>query len=185
MNKVIENIKERRSIRIFKTDPVSEDDLNVIIEAGSYAPSQGNKQTWHFTIIKSPSMINEMIEAARIWTSNSETPAFRERAKVIEYDLFYGSPVNIIVSGKDEDPYSKTDCAAAVQNMLLAAQSLGLASCWKNMVTGLLKSEYGSAIKLKLGMPAEFTPYFGLVLGYRTDVEIPVPSRKSDCFNII
>ena len=153
MNDVVRTIKERRSVRHFSQDPISDNDLAIILESAIYAPNQANKQNWHFSVIRGPEIVAELTEAARIWMSNSEIPAFRERAARIEYDLFYGAPVNIVVSGDEQDRWSMPGCAAAVQNMLLAADSLGLGACWKNMLTGLLNSEHGQMYKDKLGIP--------------------------------
>lgn len=185
MNETLKTIKARRSIRKFAKEPVKAEDLQAVLEAGIYAPNQQNKQSWHFTVVQTSVVISELIVGAKKWLSKSDNPVFREKAKTVEYDLFYSAPINIIISGDDQDLWSRPNCAAAVQNILLAAESLGLGACWKNMITGLLNSEEGQALKERLGIPAGYRPYFGVVLGYKIEDNNPIPPRKTDCINYV
>lgn len=185
MNETIKTIKDRRSIRKFTQQPVNDVSLQLIVEAGINAPNAQNRQSWHFTVIRNQQVISELIESAREWLSDSDNEALRERAQSVGFDLFYNAPVNIVISADEQDRWSQPNCAAAVQNMLLAAESIGLGACWKNMITGLLNSEKGKEWKEKLGIPTGYRPYFGVVIGYKAEESVIVPSRRTDCISYI
>ena len=110
----IKTIRDRRSIRKYRSDAVDEETLQIILQAGRWAPSASNKQPWHFIVIK-----------------NTET---REKlASIHPYGRFMReSPVVVVALGdpKKHPRYHVADPHQAVQNMLLAAHSQGLATCW-------------------------------------------------------
>jgi nitroreductase len=139
-NLIQDAIKDRRSVLHFEKTPVEEEKLQVILEAGQWAPSWLNKQPWRFIVVKDPA-IKETIShfAPTIYTRGIEE-----------------APVCIVVSvDPDEDPFHFIeDGAAATQNMTLAAHSLGLGSSWIGVFS--LKGEKDSAeekIKNALEIP--------------------------------
>lgn len=117
-------IKGRRSIRRFKRgEKVSEEDLKKILEAATYAPSAGNRQPWEFIIVENEDTKNKLAEAAYNQTWITE------------------APIIIVVCANEERSASRygergrtlyciQDTAAAIQNMLLMAHSLGYGTCW-------------------------------------------------------
>ena len=119
----IELAKSRQSIRSFKSDDVPDNLLIQLLEAAQAAPSAGNCQPWHFYIIKDKGMIQ------------------RVREKSCRQAFIESAPVLIVVCAdivRTEERYKKRgrelyciqDTAAAIQNILLCAQSLGLGTCW-------------------------------------------------------
>jgi len=115
-NPTLEAIKNRRSILRFETTPIEEEKIQAILEAGRWAPSWVNKQPWKFIVVTDP--------------------AIKERLGELVLTVFRlgvrEAPVCIVVVvDPKEDPFHFIeDGAAATQNMALAAQSLGLGSCW-------------------------------------------------------
>lgn len=116
-------IKTRRSIRKYRDIPVEQDKLARIIDAASWAPSAGNVQNWSFLIINSFELIQSVAEACHQQYWIGTAPA------VI---LVCSDPEKAghLYGDMGRDKYSRQNCAAAVQNMLLAAHELGLGSCW-------------------------------------------------------
>jgi len=116
-------IKNRRSIREFKSDPVPETLLKEILEAAQWAPSAGNCHARDFIVVKNPEVKRRLCEAALKQSFIEEAPvdivvcANEERSAAV-----YG--------GRGRNLYCILDAAAAVQNMLLAAHALGLGACW-------------------------------------------------------
>ncbi len=107
-------IRERRSIRKYHPDSVDEESLQIILQAGRWAPSASNKQPWHFIVIK-------------------DTETREKLADIHTYGRFMReSPVVIVVLGDPEKHprYHIADPHQATQNMLLAAHSQGLGTCW-------------------------------------------------------
>ena len=128
-NSVLDAIENRRSIVRFETIPIEEEKIQAILEAGRWAPSWLNKQPWRFIVVTDP--------------------AIKERLSELVPTVFKSgvreAPVCIAVSvDPNEDSFHFIeDGAAATQNMALAAQSLGLGSCW--IGTFALKNEKKSA----------------------------------------
>lgn len=145
MNETIDTILSRRNIRKFKTTPVPDDLLHIILQAAVYAPSGSSSQLWRFTAITSPTLLCELNEAVkREFLSVSYPPdaypaklsAQRNSAKA-SYHFFYHAPLLIVVSNQQDYCNAMADSAAALENILLAAHSLGLGGCWINQLTWL------------------------------------------------
>jgi len=133
-NPVLEAIKNRRTIVRFETTPIEEKKIQAILEAGRWAPSWLNKQPWRFIVVTDPT----------IKESLSELVPTVYKLGVRE------APVCIVVSvNPNEDPFHFIeDGAAATQNIALAAQSLGLGSCWIGTFT-LEEEKKSSEEKIK------------------------------------
>ena len=125
-------IKQRRSVRKYKPEPMSERDLDAILEAGRQAPSAANRQPWHFVVIKDEKRKREVAEACSGQTWMGDAGAI------------------IAGVGKPEvnEKWHAVDVAIAMQNMILAATALGYGTCW----IGAFDQEKVGAL---LGVPAE------------------------------
>ncbi len=124
-------LKSRRSHRKFKPDPVSREDLERIVDAGRLAATARNVQPWHFVVVTDPAMR-------------------RRIAEITEYGKFIADAPACIVVLCEDTKYFIEDGSAATQNILLAAEALGLGTCW---VAGD-KKPYASDIVKLLGAPA-------------------------------
>ncbi|HEX2945705.1 MAG TPA: nitroreductase [Clostridia bacterium] len=183
MNDVIKVIKSRRSIRSFLPDPIPECDLEAILEAGTYAPSGHNEQSWHFTVIRNREIIKYMSTKSKELMVRSDVDWIRRMGSIERLELTYKAPVLVIVSGRKDAPSWREDCCASIQNMLLAAESLGIGSIWLTLIT-LLFNDPGEAPKL--GIPDIYQPYQGIALGFKNPAKLyPVPERKLNIINYI
>jgi len=130
----IETIMNRRSVRKFQSKPVSDEDLKTIIEAGRQAPSAANRQPWHFVVVKNEDQREKLAEACsgQTWLA--------------------GAAVIIAGVGKPavNEKWYPVDVAIAMQNMILAATSLGYGTCW----IGAFDQE---RVKSVLGIPEDLT----------------------------
>lgn len=115
--------KSRRSIRSFKSDDVPKDLLIQLIEAAQSAPSAGNCQPWHFYIIKDTTIIKRIRE-------ESCRQAFIATAPVLFVVCADIAKTEERYKKRGRELYCIQDTAAAIQNILLCAQSLGLGACW-------------------------------------------------------
>ncbi len=163
-----EIIKGRRSIRNYSEKAVSHDDLAKVLNAGKYAPSSGNIQNWVFLVIRDE-------EKKRVIAGACLNQAWMVQASVhiiICNDLvaahrFYGD--------RGEKLYGIQNCAAAAQNMILMAESLGLSTCW----VGSFDAE---AIKRICVIPDTADPEIIITLGYK--VYNPNPPGRHDLIHI-
>lgn len=166
MNRVIDTIKTRRSVRGFKQQQISDKDLQAILECAINAPSACNMQSWHFTVIQNQEVIKYINDTAKNQLKKSPIESFRKYGEDNNMDLLYGAPTLIIVSGNKAGVNPLIDCAAATQNMLLCAKSLGLGTLWN----GLVKHAFDiDAVKIKIDIKSGYDVYFGIAVGYESD----------------
>lgn len=171
MNTVIENILTRRSVRAFQDKPIETEDLNLILKTAIYAPSGMNKQTWRFTAVVNQELIQKLAKAI-------SQELGREN-----YDM-YNPQVLIIPSNTRESHWGKEDNACALENIFLAAHSLGIGSVWINQLQGICDRPAIRSILDQLEIPSDHIVYGMAALGYpaaapKQEVE------KSGIINII
>lgn len=157
-----ECIKTRRSVRKYKDTPIDWEKIFQILNAGKFAPSAGNIQNWKFIVVRKEEIRKKLAEAAfdQEWMDNA--------------------PVHIVVVGEPEKGarfygargerlYTIQNCASAVENMLLAANDLGLGSCW----VGAFDE---AKVKRALNMTEDVIPQAIITIGY-ADEKPEMPSR--------
>ena len=125
-NETMQSILARRSYKMFDGRPIDDEALETIVTAGLYAPTGMNRQPWHFTVIKSKEGMEKFAEARKSLPLPPGVPA---AAVAAMGDPMRNAPVMIIVSGKDGGT-TPQDCCLAMENMFIAAASLGIMSGW-------------------------------------------------------
>ena len=143
-----------------------------------------NAQNWHFTAIRDVAVIerlNGWIVAEIKESGNPYLQVILERA---DGKVFRNAPCVIVVSAEKQDRLAVVNACAAMQNMLLAAHSLGIGSCWIGTV-GILGTckradEYASELKI----PKGYAPFFGVTLGYSASGSLEAPPRKDGAVTI-
>lgn len=183
MNEVLNVIKQRRSIRKFESRQVGEADVEAIIEAGIYAPTANNEQPWHFTVIQNPEFLREINDTVRSTMAASDIEWVKKMGENPAFQVTYGSPTLIVVSGRTDGMSWKVDCSAAIENMLLAAQSLGLGTVWLGLMRHFFSQPDAAT---RLGIPEGYEPFYGVSVGYSALKGTPAsPKRKMDVVNYI
>jgi nitroreductase len=120
-NPMIDLILARRSIRQYTAEAVSEEDLKLIVECGIHAPTARNRQNWHFTVITDKNVIDQISAMA---IAGMDRLGIKKEPG---YHVFYHAPAVIFVSSAIEG-FSEINCGCALENVALAAKSLGLGS---------------------------------------------------------
>ena len=167
MSELTKIIKERRSIRKFKSDTVSKELINEIIEAGIYAASGRGKQSSVVIAVTNKELRD------RIVAENCKIGGWEEG-----FDPFYGAPVILIVIADRSVPTAVYDGSLTLGNMMLKAHELGLGSCWIHRAKEEFDSEFGREILKKLGIEGDFEGVGHLALGY-ADCGVPdIPARN-------
>jgi nitroreductase len=183
MNEVLKAIKSRRSVRNYKKEQISQESLDLIIEAGVYAPTAHNEQPWHFTIIQNEEMLQNINEKTKQLMAKSDVEWVQKAGSNPNFQVTYNAPTLIIVSGRKDAMAWSADCAAAIQNMLIAAESMNIGSVWLGLVRFFFEQE--EEVK-KLGIPEGFQPYYGVALGYSaSEKKQDIPKRNLDVVNYI
>lgn len=176
MNPVIEAINSRKSVRAYEQKPIPKEILNKIIEAGNQAPftSMTRAQPWRFVVVQDPEFKQKLLETALPFWKNA-IGSMKEKAPVL-YEMamslynvldepkdviYYNAPAIVFVIGPAGG--GAVSCALACENMMIAAQSFGLGSCYVGfgaMVKG--NPEVVEALELKDGEAI----YGPILLGY-------------------
>ena len=185
MNETLKNIRNRRSIRAFLPEQLNDTDVQDIIEAGIYAPSATNKQPWHFTVIQRKDIIDRLNADFKECASKSDNEYVRRFADNEKFHVFYNAPTVVLVSGDKNNEFASVDCAAAVENMLVAAQSLDIGSCWVGLIAYLLNSNEGIEWAKELGIPDGFKQIHAICLGYKKIEVTNAPKRKENTVNYL
>ncbi|NLO23703.1 MAG: NAD(P)H nitroreductase [Fibrobacter sp.] len=153
MNPLIDLILSRRSIRKFKNKPIDEKYIHWILKAGFAAPSGKNRRTWKFTVVTN----NEIIQNLA-----------KNIGEVLSRDGYnlYNAPLLIIPSNLKESSWGLEDNTCAMQNMFLAAHSMGIGSVWINQLSQICENPQIRSILDSFEIPSTHTVHGFVALGY-------------------
>ena len=182
MNEVLETIKSRRSIRKYRDEQIKNEEIAMILESAIYAPTGHNDQPWHFTVIQNKELIDEMSVKSKKMMAESPVEWMANMGKAEHLHLFYNAPTVVVVSGKKGAVSPFADCCAAIQNMLVTAESLDIGSCWIGLVKFFFENPENVA---KFNLPEDYEPYYAVCLGYKGSSNNVAPERKRDVVNYI
>ncbi|WP_066631916.1 nitroreductase family protein [Labilibacter marinus] len=164
---ILSVIHNRKSVRNYTDQPVSDEDITTILKAGMAAPTGFNAQPWQFIVIKDRNTMMEL------------------RKELVYARGLDGSPAAIVVCGdmtkvREEAPeFWITDTSAATQNMLLAMEGMGLGGVWSTLYPGVERMAHARKV---LNLPEHIMPMCVIPFGYPTGVE--KPKVKFDANNI-
>ena len=160
-NETLKTIRDRRSIRRYEETMPTREEILTVVEAGRCAPSGGNTQTTRFTVITNPQVLQQLQQLARQEFAKmdcDETTYKSLRHAILaskkgDYPMLYGAPVLILVSNLRTYGNNYSDCACALQNMMLAAHALGLGTVWVHREREIFDSEKGKALLREWKLP--------------------------------
>jgi nitroreductase len=182
-NAILDNIYQRRSVRNYSEKEVPDETIKEIIRVGTYAPTAMNQQPWRFVVVKNRQLIEEYDDRAKKAflsaykdTDNPDLVRYVQHLSKPTTRLFYGAPVLILVFASP-DVINEHDCALAAENMMLAAQSLGIGSCWIGLAAGL---GYDVEFLKEVGVPEGHKLIAPLIFGYPTNDNQKAPARNAD-----
>ena len=178
-------IVTRHSTRKFKEEPVPQEVLDKVIEAGRQAPSGKHKNQSRFIVIRKKEVLQELIalvqqEFAKMEVTLENDDNFGgaiRAAKKGVYVFMYNAPVLIVVANKRDYGNKYADVSCAMQNMMLAANALDLGSCWINQLRWLQDNPVLRAYLQKLGMAEDEEVCASLSIGY-PDTPDGFPGRR-------
>jgi nitroreductase len=171
-NDVIEMIKARRCVREYLDKEISDDDIRFLIDCAGYAPSGLNMQPWAFLVIQNKDRIlwlSELCKKSMIPLLENMKDTSKTAAEFLIFlrqkgsNIFYEAPVLVIILGNRNAPTAVYDCAMAAQTMMLAAQSIGIGSCWIGAAQHSLMDE---KLLTELGAPEGYIHVAPLIFGY-------------------
>ena len=168
MNEVLKNIQARRSCKQYQPDrQVPEAVLQQILEAGTWAPSGLGAQ--------SPVLVAVQDKATRDQLSRMNADILGSKG-----DPFYGAPTVVVVLVDPEKNTCVEDGALAMENLMLAATSLGIGSCWIHRAREEFDTPEGKALLQQWGLPQRYIGVGHCILGYAAGEPAPRKPRKAD-----
>lgn len=168
MNETIQTLLERRSCKKYLSTPVPSELIDEVVKAGTYAPTGRNRQPVKILVITDTQVRDELRKM------NAKIMGMEE-----SFDPFYGAPVVAVVLA---DPNVSTyvyDGSLVLGNMMNAAHSLGLGSCWVHRAKEEFQTEYGKQLLRSLGVEGEWEGIGHCLLGY-ADGELPAARPRKD-----
>lgn len=189
MKDVMDAIFHRRAIRRFKNRQIPEEALAKILQAGLYAPSAGGRQGPVFVVCQDPEVNEKLGKLKRAHShprmATGENYVSRQQPSIADdpklTDAFYGAPTVITLFGPKNFLFAAEDCACAAGNMMLAADGLGIGSCYIGQGWTAFSSPYGQEILRRWGIRTDYYAVMQLLLGYSREGDphpVPKPRRE-------
>ncbi len=174
MRETLKDLKERRSVKEYKKEQITDEELMQVLEAGMNAPSGGNRQSAVFIVVQNREWIDKLC------VLNAKIAGAPEG-----WDVFYGAPTVIVVAASAATPDAVKDGSLAIGNMLNAAYALGLGGRWINRADGMLEDELGKQLLKEAGYEGDYVGVGNVILGYPAG-DFPAPiEHKADYYKII
>ena len=158
MSEVLQNILTRRSVRSFKEEQIKDEDLDLILKAGIYAPSGMNKQSWQFTVVQNKEKIELLAKVVR---------------EALQRDAgynFYAPPTLIMLSNEKDNVNGLADCACALENIFLMANSLEIGSCWINQLRTICDEKEVREVLRSFEIPENHIVWGMAAIGYPNSI---------------
>lgn len=163
MNQTLQDLKNRRSIRRYKPDPIPRALLDQVLEAGTYAPTGMNRQTPIIIAVTNPEMVRKLSQLNAAVMGGSGDP-------------FYGAPAVLIVLAERTGTYLY-DGSLVMGNLMNAAYAAGLGSCWIHRVKEVFASDEGKALLKEWGLEGDYEGIGNCIIGYADDTPAARPRK--------
>ena len=174
-NPVIENIMARRSVRAYKEQAVPRELLEQVVECGINAPNAMNAQQWEVRVVESKAWIDKATEAYK--QSVKGTPAEKMVTEPSFKNMFRNAPAVIFI-GHKPSKYTAVDCGLMAENMMLAAQSLGLGTVCMASPVMFLTQPAGAEFLSSLSFSDGYEPLICIGIGYADEAPAAKPRNK-------
>ena len=166
-NETLHTLETRRSCRAYKPQQITEEELAAVLRAGMYAPSGKNRQSARIVVVQ------DAAARARLTRMNAAVMGS-------DKDPMYGAPTILLVVADAHNPNAVADGSLVMGNLMNAAASLGLGSCWINRAKEELETEEGKALLRQWGLEGEYIGVGHCILGYPAEEPKPAAPRKAD-----
>lgn len=172
MNKTLEDLKNRRSIRRYKPEQVSREELDTVISAGICAPTGMNRQSPIIVAVQDRETVKLLskMNAAVMCTDN---------------DPFYGAPTVLVVLADANSKHAVQDGSLVMGNLMNAAQAIGLGSCWINRAREVFDTAEGKALLKKWGIEGEYIGVGNCILGYPDESPAMKPRKDNYVYYVL
>ena len=168
MKNGLETLYERRSIRKYKAEQISNEELELVLRAGVCAPTAMNYQSPIIVVVQNPDEVKKLSRLNARIMGNEDT------------DPFYGAPTVLVVLADANNKNAVKDGSLVMGNLLNAAYAVGLGSCWINRATELFEMQEGKDLLKKWGIEGEYIGIGNCILGYPDQEHPAMKPRKEN-----
>jgi nitroreductase len=173
-NAVLQALRTRRSIRSYKPEQITDEELQAVLEAGTWAPTAMGFQDPWIVAVQNPALLEKISRMNReVWGR--------------DIDPFYGAPTYVLVFASDPEKWKNgvPDGSLVLGNMMLAAHAIGLGSCWINREREMFATPEGRALMAELGLPEGLIGVGALALGYPAAPPREPKPRKENYYRVV
>ncbi len=173
-NAVITALVQRRSVRAYKPEQITDDELRTVLEAGTWAPTGMGRQDPWIVAVQNPELLKKLSRMNAAFLG-------------VDSDPFYGAPTYVLVFGSDPAFWKNSvpDGSLVLGNMMNAAHAIGLGSCWINREREMFATEEGKALMKEFGLPDGLIGIGALALGYPAAPPRDPKPRKENYYRIV
>ena len=172
MNAALENLLTRRSVRKYRPEQIADEELNAVLEAGTYAPTAKGTQSPLIIAVQDKGDIARLSSLnAQIWGTDT--------------DPFYGAPTVVVVLAEAGNRNGVQDASLVMGNLMNAAHALGLGSCWINRAYETFELPEGRELLAKWGVEGDWIGVGNCILGYADGPEPQPKPRKEGYVRIV
>ena len=173
-NAVITALVQRRSVRAYKPEQITDDELKTVLEAGTWAPTGMGRQDPWIVAVQNPELLKKLSKMNAAFLG-------------MDTDPFYGAPTYVLVFGSDPAVWANSvpDGSLVLGNMMNAAHAIGLGSCWINREREMFATPEGKALMQELGLPEGLIGIGALSLGYPAAPPRDPKPRKENYWRVV
>lgn len=170
-NETLRLISARRSHRAYEQTLLTQEQIDALLRAAVESPSAVNRQPWHFTVVRNQQLLDEI--NADVWEAmmqrnpDKRSPRFGDRS----FHVFYHAPAVIFISGMPDNHYTPIDGGIAVENIALAAESMGLGSVILGMPREAFLRGKAAQFREKLHFPEGWDFVIAIAVGVPADTK--------------
>lgn len=166
-NEVLKAIRERRSIRRYEQEQIKEEELKAVLESGTWAATgHGTQDPW-IVAVQDKSLVERLV-------------AMNAKVMGVNSNPYYDAPTIVLVFASADNSNRERDGSLVLGNMMLAAHSIGLASCWINREDTMFASEEGVAMMKEMGLSDGLVGIGALSLGYASSQPKTIKGEKRE-----
>lgn len=180
----MDNILNRRSIRQYTDQQVSQEQVDTIMKAAIYAPSALNKQDWEMRVVQNPKIISEINQRFLNFAKGKEFQGSAARYREPNFSILHHAPTFIVIASEKESNYARLDAGIALQNILLSSHALGLGTCPIGSIVPVLNLPENEDLLKLMNIPEDYEVTITVALGYPAE-NPTAPIRYSDKVKII
>lgn len=172
MKETLMDLKTRRSCRKYKSEQISEEELNQILEAGTWAPTGKGMQCPIMVVVQDKETIQKLSKMNAKFTGKPDS------------DPFYGAPTVVIVLADKNRATYLNDGSLVLGNLLNAAHAVGIGSCWIHRAKEVFESEEGKELLKKWGIEGDYEGIGHCILGYAAEEAIAKPRKENYIYRV-